>query len=430
MKLRHLGKLMLITVLAAALVTGCGGSGSASSPKENAEETAAGEAVTEEAPKEEAAEEEAPEAEETEETLPEEGAAEEAPAVNAGTPAVTGQIDPSFNLYGKKYTLPMKLTDLEADGWSADGYDKSDTLKGYNYALVFLERKDAEDVEARIEVFNPTGNTITLAEASVAGIEVYNYDTEKLQFSLGNGLTPTDDSDTVKQMMGEPDSTTDEDDYTMFEYGENRETTGKITFYWSKEEDKKDSYIELEFFTIEKTASSSEVPEYFSKYTAPSALGEDLDGTFSLDGNLYRVPFPVPELIANGWTVTEDADVPAGGFEHIDLEKNGVELTCMVQNFADYQTTGSNCAAISIGLSAYDETKIPDMLLPKNISFTIDKAALESAIEESSVDFEKNESDYSIGYYSTGSDIGYNLYYSKDEERIESISISNSVWPE
>ena len=200
MKLRHLGKLMLITVLAAALVTGCGGSGSASSPKENAEETAAGEAVTEEAPKEEAAEEEAPEAEETEETLPEEGAAEEAPAVNAGTPAVTGQIDPSFNLYGKKYTLPMKLTDLEADGWSADGYDKSDTLKGYNYALVFLERKDAEDTEVRVEVFNPTGNNITLAETSVAGIEVYNYDVEKLQFSLGNGLTPTDDSDTVKQM--------------------------------------------------------------------------------------------------------------------------------------------------------------------------------------------------------------------------------------
>ena len=114
MKLRHLGKLMLITVLAAALVTGCGGSGSASSPKENAEETAAGEAVTEEAPKEEAAEEEAPVAEETKETeeaLPEEEAEVEAPAVNAGSPAVTGQLDASFNLYGK--SIPCRKRNVK-----------------------------------------------------------------------------------------------------------------------------------------------------------------------------------------------------------------------------------------------------------------------------------------------------------------------------
>ena len=53
MKLRHLGKLMLVSVLAAALVTGCGGSGSTSEPKESAEETAAEETVTEETPEEE-----------------------------------------------------------------------------------------------------------------------------------------------------------------------------------------------------------------------------------------------------------------------------------------------------------------------------------------------------------------------------------------
>jgi hypothetical protein len=426
MKLRHLGKLMLVSVLAAALVTGCGGSGSPSEPKESVEETAAEETVTEEPP-----EEEAPEAEETEEALPEEEAAEEAPAVNAGSPAVTGQLDASFNLYGKKYTLPMKLTDLEADGWSADGYDKSDTLEGYNYSLIYLERKDAEDTEVRVEVFNPTGNTITLAETSVAGIEVYNYDTEKLQFSLGNGLTPADDPDTVKQTMGEPDSTSDEDDYTMFEYGEYRETTGKITFYWSKDEEKKDSYIELEFFTMEETASSSEVPEYFSKYTAPSALGEDLDsGTFSLDGTLYQVPCPVSELIANGWTVTDDADVPAGGIDHVYLEKNGAEVTCMVENFADYQTTGSNSAAISVEIRAYDDTKIPELLLPKGISMNTDKETLESALEESSVDFDKNETEYSIGYYSSGSDIGYSILYGNEEQRLISVQISNSVWPE
>jgi hypothetical protein len=59
-----------------------------------------------------------------------------------------------------------------------------------------------------------------------------------------------------------------------------------------------------------------------------------------------------------------------------------------------------------------------------------DKETLESALEESSVDFDKNETEYSIGYYSSGSDIGYSILYGNEEQRLISVQISNSVWPE
>ena len=419
MKMSYLGRMILISILTAALATGCGGS--AGESKESEDKNAAGNAAEEETFTEEESAEEPAETVGTDEVSAKDDATED-------EPAVTGKTDTSFNLYGKKYTMPLSLSDLEADGWSAAGYDMNTTLQGNNHALIYLEKTGGDSIKLSVYVYNPTGNAITLAETSISSIIVKKDEYEKLQFSLENGLTPADNPVTVRQVMGKPDTSSDTDSEMKYIYGV--ESEDSISFTWPKQKDHQPT-IAIRYSPHEQTASSSEVPEYLTAYTAPSVLGDDLDSaTFSLDGTIYRLPFPVSELISHGWTVTKDDDLAAGDFDFISLEKDGIELIPMVRNYADYQTFESNCAVFKIDFKAKDDTAVPALLLPKNLSFDTDEATLESTLKESSIDFTRKDSGSIHLYHGAVSDTEITISYEAEKQRIISIEIENSKWPD
>ena len=417
---RRVWSLITACVLSAALVTGCGGGSAASTsePKEGAEETAAAE----------------------ENTVAETADAVEAP--NAAAADVTGgfdvpapAIDCSFELDGKKYTLPLKPQDLIADGWIDYYEDLGEELSGTEdkQGVFYKNDKDGKmGPTVNVWFYNNTGSVKKGSECMISGIYFEQGTLEKCSFSLGNGLKPGDDPAAVSELMGTPYYTNDESNPDYFYYGESRET-GQIRFDWDKENPSK-SYILIEYFPVTEIATSEEVPEYLSRYQAPAAMGEDFDsGTFSLGGTLYHLPCPVSELLGQGWTLKDDTPIPGHNTNYVEIAKDGASRHVTLANYAEYQTLATNCAVISV-VAYYSDGSNPDLELPKGVTLDLDRSALDSITESSSMTFDYSELSDGISRYSgTNADYTYHCYlqYSNSEDHMYEIqySFSSEEWP-
>ena len=168
MKHKRIGSLITACLLSAALITGCGGGSTATStsgPDESAKNTA----VTEES---EVAENADP--------------AEAADSIDVPAAA----IDCSFELDGKKYTLPVKPQELIAAGW-IDYYDKlGGELGGVKDTQTIFVKNDKDgniDAHINIWIYNNSGNTKKTSECMISGILFEQETLEKCSFALGNG---------------------------------------------------------------------------------------------------------------------------------------------------------------------------------------------------------------------------------------------------
>lgn len=444
MRKMKLWKIVSAFVMAAVLVTGCGGgTSSAGSQKDSAaeaevtEENTADEAgeAQDQAAADKQADAAAKEPAETE-TLADTGAEENSPeSLNSGleAPAASGQVDCSFELEGKKYTLPIPVSELLADGYYLDE-DLNTEIGGLTYTWCDLSKEEDSYDTLTIYIFNGSGNTKALSDCVVSSIEVNDSELENYSFALGNGLKPGDLPETVEQIMGAPTDQYDSDLSLTYYYGEDRET-GQIQFSWPKENGELtgSSDVSVSYFPVEKTSTSAEVPEYLSEYTAPSAMGEDFDsGTLTLDGVIYQLPCPVSEFVKNGWTVDRDDEVMADRLGSITLKKGDIPLSVYVYNFANYQTIGSNCAVTKILCSDYSDTvPIPDITLPKGLTLKTDLSTMDSIIGSSSVEFSRDDDSDSITYMYSDYDLGTSLYisYDKGTSMIDAIHYGKDIWP-
>ena len=339
----------------------------------------------------------------------------------------------SFELEGKKYTLPIPVSELLADGYYLDE-DLNTEIGGLTYTWCDLSKEEDSYDTLTIYIFNGSGNTKALSDCVVSSIEVNDSELENYSFALGNGLKPGDLPETVEQIMGAPTDQYDSDLSLTYYYGEDRET-GQIQFSWPKENGELtgSSDVSVSYFPVEKTSTSAEVPEYLSEYTAPSAMGEDFDsGTLTLDGVIYQLPCPVSEFVKNGWTVDRDDEVMADRLGSITLKKGDIPLSVYVYNFANYQTIGSNCAVTKILCSDYSDTvPIPDITLPKGLTLKTDLSTLDSIIGSSSVEFSRDDDSDSITYMYSDYDLGTSLYisYNKGTSMIDAIHYEKDIWP-
>ena len=420
--MRKMKKSRLFVVLALAAVLalpGCGGSAAKEESKEAATEKIA---VQNDAS--------APE----DMTAP---APESTESLNAlgTTPETAPAVDCSFTLEGKAYTMPFDYSQLEADGWTTDT-DMSQELKGYTYTFIYI-KKDGKDEKLTIDIYNGTGNNKALKDCKVSTIDITEKQAETYSFALGSGVKPGDDQTTVAAAMGTPTNDEENDNYYSYSYGESRDT-GKIHFVWWKDPKSQangHNSIQISYFQQEESVSSSEVPAYLSEYQAPDAMGADFDSsTFTLDGVVYKLPCPASEFVKNGWTITEDEEVPAGREVYGgEMEKNGVKIRVNYYNYAEYQTTGINSAISQVEATNYsDNDPVPNIQVPKGINFGMKQADLETALSGSSVKFDKSDgsSDY-VTYTYSDYDIGSDAYFWYDikDDGLGVIKIGGDKWP-
>ena len=354
-------------------------------------------------------------------------AAEETQTTAAQAAETQSAVDCSFTLEGKEYTLPFDYSVLEADGWSTD-VDVSQELGGMTYTFIFMNKDNKGSMT--FYIYNGSGNNKAVKDCQVAGVKCSKDNLDDYSFALSNGLKPGDDRETVEAAMGTPTNSNDYDSSVQIDYGENRDT-GQISFVWFTESG--NAEIEISNYQREETTTSSEVPSYLSEYTAPTAIGDNFDSsTFSLEKTVYKLPCPVSEFVKDGWTLKEDEDVMAGRLEISHLIKGEMDLQVTLNNFAEYQTPASNCVVTELTVNAYSDTNpVPEFNLPKGLSMNSTKEEIEKAIDESGLEFSKDESDDAITYnyndYDKGT--GATFYYSTEKKRIMQASAEGKNWP-
>lgn len=251
----------------------------------------------------------------------------------------------------------------------------------------------------------------------------------KLPKGIQYGVSTKDD---IIAAYGTPSSDYDGDNYYKMEYKYDSYQTIELYVYKDTgvlEQIKIKNITELEGADNSVDAS---VPEIVKNYSAPAELGADLyQFNFELEDKLYKLPCPVSELLANGFTYNADdtnTEIGAGSFGWIELKYNNQTYRAIARNHADYATIIENCFLTSMKSSIHD----PDFALtiPCNISRGMSEADLLKALE--GFNYETDESS-SFKYYKVldpnGRRTNYFEIVVKDGE-VAIIELQNDVKPE
>ncbi len=122
----------------------------------------------------------------------------------------------------------------------------------------------------------------------------------------------------------------------------------------------------------------------------------------------------------------------AGRLQICHLIKGEMDLQVTVNNYAEYQTPASNCVVTDVSVDAYsDLNPVPELNLPKGLSMSSTEEELEKAIDESVLEFSKDDSDSGIIYnyndYDKGTGTTFN--YNKEKNRITQASVEGKKRP-
>ena len=341
--------------------------------------------------------------------------------------------DFQISIDGTVYQFPMWYSDFEALGWEYDG-DKTETLSSNQYATTQRWKKDNYPVYTVLA--NMSINTAAFSDSMVAGITLSKYDFADCDWEIilpGGIQWGVSNADDIKAAYGDPSSDYDGTYYydMTYKYDYYREIklsvdkeTGALA------EVRIENIIEFEGAD---NSVSTEVPDVIKDYQAPTELGNDLYSfNVEFEGNLYTLPCPVTEFLANGFTIDEsnsEMEVASGNTGLISLRYNNQTLRARVKNFADYATTIENCMLIKLESSEYG----PDftLIIPGNIKRGDSEDVLKKAIADYNVEESVSSSGYI--YYHVYNPDGSSLdRYSicVQEGVITTIEVSNSQKPE
>ena len=359
----------------------------AASQESDSEENAAADDVPEQSTPDDAAEtkEEAAEEKET-----------KAAASNAPATLSDDLYDFQISIDGTVYQFPMWYSDFEALGWEYDG-DNTETLSSNQYASTQRWRKDGYSVYTMLA--NLSMNTTAFSDSMVAGITLNRHEFTDCDWEIilpGGIQWGVSNADDIKAAYGDPSSDYDGTYYydMKYKYDYYREIQLSI----DKDTDtlaevKIENIVELEGAD---NSVSAEVPDIVKNYKAPTELGNDFYSFHvELEGNLYKLPCPVSEFLANGFTIDEsnsDMEVASGSTGWISLRYNNQTLHVLAKNYADYATTIENCMLTKVESSEYG----PDfaLIIPGNIK----RGDSEEALKKAMADYNMEESSSSSGY--------------------------------
>lgn len=244
------------------------------------------------------------------------------------------------------YQFPMWASDMEALGWTFKD-DAEDTLSSNQLTSGTWKKGDAS-VYTRMA--NLSMNTVTMKECIVGSIKIDAWTMSKTDWEvvlpkgIQYGVSSRED---VIAAYGDPTSEYEGDYSYRLTYELDYHQSVQITV---DKETGVVNVIEVENIIELEGADnsvSSEVPAVVTNYKAPTAVGDDLYAfNIELEGNLYTLPCPVSEFLANGFTINEDnsdSEFASGNGGWLELRYNNQSYRCIVSNYADYATTAENC---------------------------------------------------------------------------------------
>jgi len=363
----------------------------------------------------------------------------EAPAVATNAPVANVPSELSDDLYsfqisidGTVYQFPMWYADFAATGWTYTKDAEAESLTSNQYTVAETWEKDGYKIYTQFA--NLTMNAAPFSKCIVAGITLEDYYLKDCPWAiiLPKGIQyGVATRDNIIAAYGNPTSEYDGSMYykMTYEYDRYRE----INLYVYKETGTLDK-IELEnMIELEGGDNSVDatVPDVVKNYTAPAALGDDLyQFNIELEGNLYTLPCPLSELLANGFTLTEKSatEVAADSFDWVELRYNNQNYRTIVRNYADYATVIENCFVTSMKSSIHG----PEYAL--TIPCDIKRGDSEAEMLEKLKGFNYTvESSSSFTYYEVCNPAGSSLdriTITTNEGVVAIIEVENSKKPE
>jgi len=323
--------------------------------------------------------------------------------------------DFQISVDGTVYQFPMWAADFEALGWTYDG-DASQTLSSNQYTTT--ESWDKGEFSVYTQLANLSMNTVGITEAMVAGITFEEYQLDGCDWDIilpkgiQYGVSNTED---VIAAYGDPTDEYDGELYYKMTY--EKDFYQEIHIYVSKETNVINKIEIQNIVELEGADNSvdSTVPDVVKNYKAPTSLGDDLYGfDIELEGNLYTLPCPVSELLANGFTINEDnseAAFGAQGSGWLELVYNIQKFHTIVRNYADYATTAENCFLIDIESSCFE----PDynLVIPCGIKRGDSEESVLEILKDYNYEVEQSE----------GSDFTYYNVFDPEGSRLQGYTI-------
>ncbi len=349
--------------------------------------------------------------------------------------------DFTFALGDTVYTLPMPYSTLINDGWEISSYSYSEDtpIKSNKYDYVSFS-KGENSITA--EIINLSGNTKPIKECKIGGIQVSNYQLQDPSyFRVAKNICLLNSEADIIAAYGSTDNYRDYDDYNIIEYltsADDYKIKTEFTWYKDKDDNKYNS-IELKNFVADEsdiTETSTEVPEYLSDYKDPkidTTSGIKNEAYITLDGQTYNLPCPASEFINNGWEIVTDLEgIGSGCSEYVLMQKEESKMECTLTNYADYQTTPSNCAVSKVHVDFYDLKDISSFDF-FGIKLGDKETSLQNQIKDSSVDWDLFESIYSNSYsyfspYDADKDLYFYIIIDNERGKISNISITGDTW--
>ena len=341
--------------------------------------------------------------------------------------------DFQISIDGDIYQFPMWYSEFEALGWTYDG-DSSETLSSNQYTTTEVWEKDG--VKVYTGFANLSMNTAPYSECEVTGITLDKFYLEDCDWEIilpGGIQYGVSDADEIKEAYGTPTSDYDGDLYYSMTY--EYDLYQEIQLYVYKESNTLEEIKIRNMVELEGADNSVDetVPDVVKNYVAPTSVGDDFYSfNVEFEGNLYTLPCPVTEFLANGFEINEsdsDAVIAANNNGWIELKYNNMTLRALAYNYADYATVLENCFVTSVETSEYDPQF--DLVIPGGIKRGDSESKLKKAINVFNYESETSDSGYTYYeiYNPEGSILDSYDIVVKDGV-ITSIEVSNSESPE
>lgn len=298
------------------------------------------------------------------------------------------------------YQFPMSVEDFMKTGLTLGDEDANQKISsGYGTSVYFTY---ADGSEVLVQLVNFSKNETLAKDCHVVGITLNSQESEyspikfdtsqiKLAKNIVLGVSTLDD---VKAAYGKPNETSERDDY-----GEKKtHWTYTKSLYHSVEFDFNSENILLQIRmenvekpkNIKETGPSNEVPDMVKNYVKPTKLGTDLtSGIFKLEGDLYRLPCPLSELMGNGWKVVEKSASTIAGRNsaYVSIAKGNVQIdNVYLRNYEEYEVPIKYGIIEKIDSTGFTYGKEGNIIIPNGINMDTKASAVDSTFEKANAE--------------------------------------------
>lgn len=389
--------------------------------------------------KEEPKEEEKAKAEEKQEEKTEESQAQETSSAkdkaasanvnrDSGIPQELGSSwkDYQVMIDGEIYEFPMYMQEVIERGWEFKYEEDAEQLiKSYAYDNIYMTRGEEE---LCFDAINFDINALPVQECIAGGCRA-SYGSISIFSSLEfpGAININSSKEDIMEVYGNPTDMSEYDNFVTLKYKKDVYEFYEITFKDNMFHDFEiRNYIKPEGFT--EGEISEEIPEQVLDYEIPKELDTDVDGTtISIDDAIYRVPFPVRELLANGWELEEEGAIKGDSFGYCELTKDNTTLEIQIKNYSENATRYENCLIEEIGVTdwynAMGEIKTENAQMAGGIYLGMEEKELVDILENAGIEYTVDDESSTISsiFYSWESK---EVYVHADNRKVYAFEIA------